>query len=320
MKAVVLDGYTLNPGDLSWDLFKNLCDFEIYDKTLPEQVLERTADAEIVLTNKVVFSKDVIESLPKLKYIGVLSTGCNVVDLETAYKRNICVTNIPSYSTDSVAQLVFALIFGFYWHVKEHSDEVFSGKWTSSPYFCYHSFPIYELSHKTIGIIGFGAIGQAVAKIALAMNMRVLYFNRSLKKCAGLEKAVQVDLDELLAHSDIISLNCPLTEETKHIINENSLHKIKPSAYIINTGRGALIDEFAVLRFLKEKRLAGLAVDVLSTEPPESSNPLLAAPRCIITPHIAWQTFEARSRLMQIAASNVRAFINGNPENVVTIT
>ena len=317
MKAVILDGYTTNPGDLSWDGLKSVCELTVYDKTLPQETVERAKEADAVFTNKVVFSKEIIAQLPKLKYIGVLATGYNVVDIQAAAEAGICVTNIPSYSTDSVAQLVFAFILQFYWHVKEHSDEVFDGKWTTSQHFCYHSFPIHELSSKVLGIIGFGNIGQAVAKIALAMNMKVMYFNRSEKKIKGLEKAEQTDLDRIFKEADIISLNCPLNDGTKHIINADSLKKMKKSAYIINTGRGPLIDEQAAAQALNAGVIAGMACDVLSVEPPSADNPLFKAKNCIITPHIAWQTIEARERLIGIAVDNFKAFIAGKPVNKI---
>lgn len=315
--TVVLDGYTLNPGDISWGALKKIGNLTVYDKTLPEEVLDRAKDADAVLTNKVIFSKEIIEKLPNLKYIGVLATGYNVVDINAAREKGVCVTNIPSYSTDSVAQSVFAFILNFFWHIKEHSDEVLNGKWTSCEHFCYHSFPLHELSYKTLGIIGFGNIGQAVAKIALSMNMNVLYVNRSKKNIAGLEAAKQVELNELLSASDVISLNCPLTPETNQIINTGTLRSMKPSVYLVNTGRGMLVDEEAVAQALIEKKIAGFACDVLSTEPPAANNPLLSAPNCTITPHIAWQTSEARNRLMEIAVSNLNAFIAGKPVNKV---
>ncbi len=315
--TVVLDGYTLNPGDLSWDALKKICNVTVYDKTLPEEIFDRAKEADAVLTNKVILSKETMEKLPRLKYIGVLATGYNVVDVNAANEKGICVTNIPSYSTDSVAQSIFAFILNFFWHIKDHSDEVLNGKWASSEHFCYHSYPLHELSFKTIGIIGFGHIGQTAAKIALSMNMKVIYVNRSKKSIIGLEEAKQVTLDELLSASDIISLNCPLTAETNKIVNTETLQKMKPSVYLVNTGRGTLVDEEAVAKALIEKRIAGFACDVLSTEPPAANNPLLSAPNCTITPHIAWQTSEARNRLMEIAVNNVQAFITGKPINQV---
>ncbi len=317
LKTVVLDGYTLNPGDLSWSGFEKMCDLKVYDKTAPKEVLDRAKNADAVLTNKAVLSREIIAALPALKYIGVLATGYNVVDIQAAREHGICVTNIPAYSTDSVAQAVFAFILNFYWHIQEHSCEVLGGKWTASEHFCYHSFPLHEVSFKTLGIIGFGNIGQAVARIALAMNMNVLYASPSEKKVAGLERAEHVALDELLSSSDIISLNCPLNDKTKHILNSAALKKVKPSVYIVNTGRGLLVDEKAVAKALQEKRIAGFAADVLSTEPPAKDNPLLSAPHCTVTPHISWQTFEARSRLMKIAADNLEAFCFGKPVHKV---
>lgn len=317
MNLVILDGYTTNPGDLSWNGLNGICDFTVYDKTQPSELIQRVKDADAVFTNKVVFSKEVISQLPKLKYIGVLATGFNVVDIKAAEKAGICVTNIPSYSTDSVAQLVFAFILHFYWRVKEHSDEVIKGKWSSSEHFCYHSFPVYELSSKVLGIVGFGNIGQAVAKIALSMNMKVIYYNRTPKVIKGLEDTKQVSLETIFKEADFISLNCPLTEQTKHIINGESLKQIKNSCYIINTGRGPLIDEEAFATALNNRQIAGFACDVLGVEPPTANNPLFKAPNCIITPHIAWQTIEARSRLIQTAINNLKSFIEGKPVNQI---
>ncbi len=317
MKVVVLDGFTLNPGDLSWKQLEAICELKVYEKTKPEEILARAGDADGLLINKVELSSEIISKLPNLKYIGVLATGYNVVDVEAAKEHNIVVTNIPSYSSESVAQLAFAFILHFQWRVKEHSDEVFAGKWANSEHFCYHSFLPHELSNKTIGIVGFGNIGQALAKIALGLNMQVIYFNRSKKNIPSLGQAKQVDLDYLLEKSDIVSLNCPLTKETKNIINEKNLKMMKKSAYLINTGRGALVDELALAKALKNNEIAGFATDVLSTEPPKNDNPLLTAPNCIITPHIAWQTYEARSRLMNIAVDNLKSFQNAILKNTV---
>lgn len=317
LNTVVLDGYTLNPGDLSWNEMQQICNLTIYDKTASSEVFDRIKNADAVLTNKVLFSKELIEKLPKLKYIGVLATGYNVIDIKAASEKNICVSNIPSYSSESVAQLVFAFIFNHFWHIKEHSDEVLAGKWSNSEHFCYHSFPLHEISKKTIGIIGFGNIGQTVAKIALAMNMNVLYSNRSKKIVHGLEAAKQVELHELLSSSDIVSINCPLTADTDNLINENTISKMKKNAYVINTGRGPIVDEKAMADALSKKKIAGFACDVLSIEPPKKDNPLFVSPNCTITPHIAWQTYEARNRLMQIAFDNLKAFIAGKPINRV---
>ena len=317
MRVVVLDGYTLNPGDLSWKRLQDIADVTIYDKTEPDEVYERLKDCEAVLSNKIAFSKELITRLPKLRYIGVLATGYNVIDIEAAHAAGITVTNIPSYSTDSVAQLVFAFIFQFYWHVKEHSDEVHSGKWSSSKYFCYTSVPVFELTGKTLGIIGFGSIGQKIASIALAMGMRVLYVNRSPKTVPQLAAAQQVELATLLAESDVISLNTPLNSASEKMMGAAALTKVKRGAFIINTGRGQLIDDEAVAAALKTGAIGGYATDVLSAEPPPVNHPLFGCPNCFITPHIAWQTNEARTRLLNLATDNLKSFLAGKPQNVV---
>lgn len=317
MKIAVLDGYTLNPGDLSWKSLQDIAEVTIYDKTEPDEVYERVKDCEAVLSNKIVFSKELIARLPKLHYIGVLATGYNVIDVEAAHAAGITVSNIPSYSTDSVAQLVFAFILQFYWHVKEHSDEVHGGKWSRSEHFCYTSFPVFELTGKTLGIIGFGNIGQKVAAIALALGLKVIYVNRSSKTVPQLAEARQVDLDTLLSQSDIISLNAPLNSASEKIINAATLAKVKPQTLIINTGRGPLIDEDAVAAALRNGSLGGYASDVLSVEPPAANHPLFGCPRCFLTPHVAWQTYEARTRLLNLAVDNLKGFIAGKPQNVV---
>lgn len=317
MKAAVLDGFTLNPGDLSWKILQDIADITIYDKTAPDEVYERVKDCEAVLSNKIVFSKDLIGRLPKLRYIGVLATGYNVIDVEAAHAAGITVTNIPSYSTDSVAQLVFAFILQFYWHVKEHSDEVHGGKWSRSEHFCYTSFPTFELTGKTLGIIGFGHIGQRVAEIALVVGMRVLYVNRSPKTVPKLAAAKQVDIATLLAESDIISLNAPFNSASEKMIDAAALTKVKQGVFIINTGRGPLIDDEAVAAALKKGTIGGYAADVLSAEPPPANHLLFGCPNCVITPHIAWQTREARTRLLHIAADNLKSFLAGKPQNVV---
>ncbi|MEL3906681.1 MAG: D-2-hydroxyacid dehydrogenase [Treponema sp.] len=317
MKVAVLDGYTLNPGDLSWKNLESIAEVTVYDKTSPDEVYDRVKDCEAVLSNKVVFSKELIARLPRLRYIGVLATGYNVIDLDAARAAGIVVTNIPAYATDSVAQLVFAFIFQFYWHIKEHSDEVHAGTWARSAHFCYTSFPLFELTGKTLGIIGFGRIGQKVAALALAMGMRVLYVNRSLKTVPYLAGALQVDLDALLTQSDIISLNVPLTNGTEKILNADALSKVKSHALIINTGRGQLVDDAAVAAALKNGTLGGYASDVLSTEPPPADHPLFGCPHCLLTPHIAWQSFEARSRLLNTAVDNLKSFLAGKAQNTV---
>lgn len=317
MKAIVLDGYTLNPGDLSWEKLEELCSLTIYDKTLPEEVFERAKDAEIIFTNKTILSKELLEKFDKLKYIGVLATGYNVVDISAAAELGITVTNAPSYSSDSVAQLVFAYVLNFASRVQEHSKEVHGGKWSACKHFCYHSFPLTELAGKTFGIAGFGTIGQKTAVLAEAFGMKVIYFNRSEKKNPLLKNALQTDYKTLLKDSDFISLNVPLNSGTEKMINAETLSLVKKNVYIINTGRGNLVDEAAVAEALITGRIAGFATDVLSTEPPAQDNPLLHSPNCIITPHMAWQTVEARSRLMQITCDNLKSFLNGKPENKV---
>lgn len=318
MKIVVLDGYTLNPGDLSWDELKKLGKVTVYDRTRAEDVVDRAEGAEIILTNKTVIDREKIESLPNLKYIGVLATGYNVVDLEVAKERGIAVTNIPAYSTASVAQMVFALLLAITNGVEHYTLENRSGRWSRSADFCYWDSTLIELAGKRFGIIGFGNIGQNVAQIALAFGMKVLALTSKAagELPAGVEKGSSLDV--LLSESDVVSLHCPLTESTRHIINAETLSKMKPSAILINTGRGPLIDEAALAEALNRGELRGAGVDVLSTEPPMADNPLLSARNCLVTPHIAWATVEARRRLMETAVSNVASFLAGKPENVVS--
>lgn len=313
MKAVVLDGFTLTAGDLSWIDLESLCDVTIYDYTEADKVIERAKDAEIILTNKVVLKAPQFDALPKCKYVGVLATGYNVVDVEEAKKRGIVVTNIPSYSSDSVAQLVFAFILNFATHVQEHNEEVHNGKWCNSRHFCYHSFPLQEIKGKVLGVSGFGDIGSRVAKIGEAFGMKVIFYNRSKKNFEG---ASQVDKETLLATSDFLSLCLPLNDGTLNFIDEDSLKKVKTGVFIINTGRGQLVDEKAIAKALKNKKVSGYATDVLSKEPADKGNPLLSS-NAVITPHIAWQTYEARKRLMDVACANVKAFIEGKVINQV---
>lgn len=315
MKIVVLDGYTLNPGDLNWDDIKELGDCTIYDRTPPEKTVERAKGAEAVFTNKIVFNREVIRMLPELKFIGVLATGYNVVDLDAATEAGIVVTNIPAYSTASVAQMVFSHILHIVQNVSKHTESVKKGEWANSIDFSYHITPQTELAGKTLGIIGFGQIGQAVAKIGQAFGMKVLFNNRSQKE-TNLD-ARQIDLDALLAKSDFISINCPLTDANAGFINKAAIDKMKTSAILINTGRGALINENDLAEALNNGRITGAGLDVLSTEPPASDNPLLSAKNCCITPHIAWATTEARERLMKIATENLKAFLEGKPQNKV---
>ncbi len=315
-KLVVLDAYTLNPGDLSWKFFEDFCDITVYDRTPMDMVLERCAGADFIFTNKVIINAEVIQQLPKLKYIGVLATGYNVVDIEAANARGIIVTNIPAYSTNSVAQLVFAHIFAHFNKVEMHSKHVAKGGWVNSIDFSYFLSPQTELAGKTMGIVGYGKIGSKIAQIALAFDMKVLIANRSVK--IGLPNGIeQVPLEKLFAQSDIVSINCPLTDENKGFVNRELISKMKSSALLVNTGRGPLVNEPDLAEALNNGTIAGASLDVLSTEPPAADNPLLKAKNCMITPHIAWATFEARRRLMYIAADNLKAFIKGKPVNVV---
>lgn len=314
MKIVVLDGYTANPGDLSWKNLEALGALTVYERTQPTETVARAADAEIVLTNKVIVSKEVMAQLPKLKYIGVLATGYNVVDIQEAHERGIIVTNVPAYSTESVAQMVFAHLLTVTNRTEHYAIQNRRGRWTENPDFCYWDFPHMELAGKTFGIVGLGNIGQRVAQIALAFGMKVKALSSKASLPAGIEKA---SLEELLATSDVLSLHCPLTENTRHLINADTLRQMKSTAILINTGRGPLIDDQAVAEALADGRLAAFCADVLTEEPPKADNPLLKQPNAFFTPHIAWASKEARIRLLQVATDNVRAFIGGKPVNVV---
>ena len=300
MKIVILDGYTANPGDLSWKELEELGTLTVYDRTRPEETVARAADAEIVLTNKVVISREVMAQLPQLKYIGVLATGYNV----------------PAYSTESVAQMVFAHLLNVTNRTDHYATENRSGRWTENEDFCYWDYPHMELAGKTFGIVGLGNIGRRVAEIALAFGMQVKALTSKSADTlpSGIRKA---DLEELLATSDVISLHCPLTDTTRHLINHETLSRMRPSAILINTGRGPLVDDQAVASALAEGQLAAFCADVLTEEPPKADNPLLSQPNAFITPHIAWATQEARTRLLQVAISNVKAFLNAKPQNVV---
>lgn len=315
MNIVVLDGYTLNPGDLSWDGIAKLGNLKVYDRTPPDLTVERAKNADAVFTNKVILNREIIGQLPRLKFIGVLATGYNVVDIDAAAKAGITVTNIPAYSTDSVAQMVFAHILHFTQNVAIHAESVSKGEWAKSIDFAYWKTSQIELAGKTLGIIGFGKIGQAVAKIGLAFGMKVIFSNRSQKETEL--DARQVDLDTLLAESDFISINCPLTMENSGFINKTTIEKMKPTAFLVNTGRGPLINEQDLADALNAGRIAGAGLDVLAVEPATKDNPLPKAKNCSITPHIAWATFEARTRLMQIATENLKCFIEGKPQNII---
>ncbi len=317
-QIVCVDGYTLNPGDLSWEPFERLGTLTVHDRTSPDQVIERVGDAPCVLTNKVAFDAETIAALPALRYIGVLATGYNIIDTAAADRHGIVVTNVPSYSTDSVAQHTVSLILELARRNAVHDEAVRRGAWSDCPDFCFAVTPIVELSGKTLGIVGMGQIGRAVACIGAAMGMRIAAYSRNPQSVdtGGLQVTFH-DLDELFAQADVLSLHCPLTDATRNLVNAERLNRMKPSAFIVNTSRGPLIDEQALLEALRSGRIAGAAVDVLSSEPPPADHPLIGAPNCIITPHVGWYAFEARQRLMQWAADNLRAFLEGNPINVV---
>lgn len=317
MKIVVLDGYTLNPGDLSWDGLSQIGELIVYDRTPAEKIIERIGDAQIVLTNKVLLTREILMQTPSVKYIGVIATGYNVVDITAAKELGMIVTNVPAYSTASVAQLVFALILELCHHVGEHNKVIHSGAWTNSIDFSFWNYPLIELSGKTLGIIGFGAIGQAVADIAVTFGMNVLFYNRSKNPELETDKVKCAQLEEVLSKSDFISLHCPLTEETKALINKNTISKMKDGAFLINTSRGGVLVEQDVAEALNTGKLAGAGVDVVSVEPIKEDNPLLKAKNCIITPHFAWATKEARIRLMDTLIKNIKAFIDNKPINVV---
>ena len=316
MKIVVLDSYGMNPGDLSWDALKELGEVTIYDRTSEEEVYQRCSDADIVLTNKVVFDADTIWKLPNLKYIGVLATGYNIVDTVAACDNDIVVTNVPAYSTDSVAQLTFAHILSIANRVEHYAIENRNGRWSNNPDFVYWDTPLMELSGKTLGIVGLGLIGMKVAKMALCFGMEVFAVTSKHRK--DLPEGIQkTTLDGLLATSDILSLHCPLKRETREMINATTLAKMKHGAILINTGRGPLVNENDVAEALKSGQLGAYGTDVMCQEPPSADNPLFSAPNFYSTPHIAWATFEARQRLMKTVVDNVKAFIEGKPVNVV---
>ena len=318
MKIVILDGYTLNPGDLNWDRLEKLGEVTLYDHTPFNKTVERAKGAEIVLTNKTPLGEAEISMLEGLKYVGVLATGYNVVDIKAAKKRNIVVANIPTYGTKSVAQMTFALLLEMTQHVQHHSDAVHNGEWVNCRDFCFWKYPLIELEGKTMGIIGFGRIGQSVADIAQAFGMKVLGFDSYKSDQSGRKDFKWVELDELLRKSDVVSLHCPLFPETKGMINKNSLSLMKKSAFLINTSRGPLIVDEDLSDALNNGVIAGAGLDVLSVEPPKAENSLLTAKNCFITPHISWATKEARARLMDIAVDNLEAFLTGNPVNVVS--
>ena len=316
MKIVILDGYTANPGDLSWKALEEMGELTVYERTKPEETIHRAKDAEVVLTNKVLLRRQEIEQLPQLKYIGVLATGYNVVDLEAAREHGITVTNVPAYSTMSVAQMVFSHLLTVTNHTEHYAHQNRQGKWTASPDFSYMDMPLTELASKTFGIVGLGNIGQRVAMIANAFGMNVIAYTS--KTADELPKYIRKGtLDEVLTESDVLSLHCPLTSDTQHLINRQTLQKMKSSAILINTGRGPLVNDQDVADALNSHRLQAFCADVLTEEPPKADNPLLRCENAYITPHIAWASSEARVRLLDVAISNVRAFVEGKPQNVV---
>jgi len=315
-KIVVLDGHTLNPGDLSWEELRALGDCAVYERTPPSQVLERAADAAIVLTNKTVLTADHIRHLPRLRYLGVLATGYNVVDLEAAREQAIVVAHVPAYSTPSVVQLTFALLLELTLHVGHHAQTVRAGRWSRSADFAYWDRPLLELAGLTMGLIGFGRIGQAVARVAWAFDMPVLVHTPHPPE----RTPVPVEftgLEEVFRRSDVVSLHCPLTPATKGLVGRERLAWMKPTAFLLNTGRGPLVDEAALAEALNAGRLAGAGLDVLETEPPAPDHPLLTARGCVITPHLGWATRAARERLLAAVVENVRAFLSGHPRHVV---
>ncbi|MBU6400424.1 MAG: D-2-hydroxyacid dehydrogenase [Verrucomicrobia bacterium] len=317
MNIVVLDGFTLNPGDLSWEGLRALGHCAIHDRTPTAEVVARAAGAEIVLTNKTPVNRAALEGLPALKYIGVLATGFNIVDVAAARARSVIVTNVPTYGTRSVAQMTFALLLELTQHAGHHAQTVRDGRWTRSPDFCYWDFPLVELSGLTMGIVGYGRIGREVAVLARAFGMRVLAHTAHPSSPATGEVEF-VDLDALCQRSDVVSLHCPLTPQTKGLVNAQRLTLMKPSAFLLNTSRGPLIDEPALAAALNAGKLAGAGLDVLAIEPPIADNPLLAARHCLVTPHVAWATRAARARLLETAVDNVRRFLAGQPQNVVS--
>lgn len=315
MKIVVLDGHTLNPGDLSWDSLRGLGDCEVYERTLENQVIPRALGAQFLLTNKTPLTRTHLEQLPDLRYIGVLATGTNVVDLAAARERGIPVTNVPAYGTRSVAQATIALLLELTQHVGAHSRGAREGRWARSPDWCYWDSPLIELDGLTMGIVGFGRIGQAVGELARGFGMKVLATSRA--GAANQSLSLMVSLDRLFRDSDVVSLHCPLTPETRNLVNAERLSWMKPSAFLLNTSRGLLVDEAALACALNAGKIAGAGLDVLSQEPPPADHPLLHARNCIVTPHQAWATRAARARLLKAAVENIRAFLDNKPQNVV---
>ena len=317
MNLTILDGHALNPGDLDWNVLYQFGNLTVYPRTVPELVIERAADSEILFTNKVVFDESVFAQLPKLKYIGIFATGYNVVDVEAARRRGITVTNIPKYSTDSVVQLTFAHLLNLTFRLSEHTESVRNGDWSRSPDFCYWLDSLTELASKTFGVIGYGTIGQKVANLAESFGMNAIACGPRLLPGIIYGKVRVVHFDELLETSDVVSLHCPLKDDNARMIGSAQLAKMKPTAFLLNLARGGLLDETAVADALNSNRIAGAGLDVLTEEPPCPTNPLVGAKNCYITPHCAWGTLAARQRLLHIAVENLRAFLDGKPQNVV---
>ena len=319
MKIVILDGYVENPGDLSWNELGKLGELTVYDRTSTtdeREIIDRIGDAEVVITNKTPITRSIIDACPGMKFIAVLATGYNVIDYNYAAEKNIPVSNVPAYGTNAVAQFTIALLLEVCHHIAHHDNAVHSGRWEASRDFCFWDYPLIELAGKTMGILGFGRIGQQVGRIAKALGMRVIAYNRSVSE-SGREIAEYVDLDTLLTESDVISLHCPLFPETQGIINKETIAKMKPSAILLNTSRGPLVVEQDLADALNEGRIHAAAVDVVSAEPIRGDNPLLQAKNCIITPHIAWAPKESRQRIMDCTVDNVRAYQSGTPIHVV---
>lgn len=317
MKIVILDGYTLNPGDLSWDGLKALGNVEVYDRTPVDKVVERADGAEIVFTNKTPVGEEALNQLPSLKFIGVLATGYNIVNTEVAKQRGVVVSNVPGYGTASVVQLTFALLLELCLRVQRHSDGVMEGRWAASKDWSFWDYPLVELSGKTMGIIGFGTIGQGVGDVATAFGMQVIGASRTRTDQSHRKNFRWAEVPELLQQSDVVSIHCPLTPETKKLLNKDTLQLMKPSAFLVNTSRGPIIVDEDLANALNNGVIAGAGIDVLSVEPPPKDNPLFGAKNCIITPHIAWATKESRARLMDTTVKNLQAYLNGNPVNVV---
>ena len=318
MKIVILDGYTENPGDLSWDGFEKMGNLEVYDRTSAEKIVQRIGDAEVVITNKTPITKETINACKKIKYIGVLATGYDVVDVAVAKEKSIAVTNIPTYGTTAVAQMTIALLLEICHHVGAHSDAVHSGDWTNSPDWCFWNYPLIELAGKTMGIIGFGRIGQNTAAIAKALGMNILAYDE-YQTDSGAALGSYVPLDELFEKSDVISLHCPLFHATQGIINKHNIAKMKDGVILINTSRGALVVEQDLADALNNGKIAATGLDVVSTEPIGAGNPLLNVKNCMITPHIAWAPKESRKRLMDIAVGNLASYVAGAPVNIVNL-